>query len=80
MNISEDRAGEIYELVKDSYLFKEVDSEAVVITSAGNISNEEEWYFLGEGSISGMVYTIWYTDIDLKSDKFYKLVEVVHGY
>lgn len=75
--MSEDRLGEIYELAKESYIFRygDYDSEAVIITSVGCIQ-ESEHYFYGEGTISGNAYTIWYEEINLRTDKFYKLAEV----
>jgi hypothetical protein len=52
------------------------DSELVKIIAVGSLG-KSEYYFHGEGENSGTPYTIWYEDIDLRSDKFYKLVEVV---
>ena len=79
--MSEDRMWEIAMIAKESYAYKfgSSHSELVKIVAVGSLGTSE-YYFQGEGENSGTPYTIWYEDIDLRSDKFYKLVEVQHGY
>ena len=76
--MSEDRMWEIAMIAKESFIFKYGGghSELVKIIAVGSVG-ESEYYFHGEGENSGTPYTVWYEDIDLRSDKFYKLVEVV---
>jgi len=77
--MSEDRMWEIAMIAKESYMYKAGDYEALLIIAVGSLG-QSEYYFHAEGTTSGEEYQVWYEDVDLRSDKFYKLVEVQHGY
>ena len=71
----------IHLIAVESYAFRYGSeyAELIDIVSCGN-PHDGNPYFHGCGLGSGLDYTIEYAEVDLKSDKFYKLVEVSHGY
>ena len=64
-------------LAKESYMYRfgSTHSELVKIDPAGDLGMNE-YYFQGVGEDSGIPYTVWYSEVDLSKDKFYKLMEV----
>ena len=65
-------------LAKGSYMYRfgSTYSESVKIDAVGDLSMNE-YYFQGVGEDSGIPYTVFYSDVDLSTDKFFKLMEVV---
>ena len=66
-------------LAKESYMYRfgSTHSELVKIDPAGDLGMNE-YYFQGVGEDSGIPYTVFYSDVDLSTDKFFKLREVTH--
>ena len=65
-------------LAKESYMYRfgSTYSESVKIDAVGDLGMNE-YYFQGVGEDSGIPYTVFYSDVDLSTDKFFKLMEVV---
>jgi len=64
-------------LARRSYMYRfgSTYSESVKIDAVGDLGMNE-CYFQGVGEDSGIPYTVWYSEVDLSKDKFYKLMEV----
>ena len=65
-------------LAKESYMYRfgSTHSELVKIDAVSDLGMNE-YYFTGVGEGSGIPYTVFYSDVDLSTDKFFKLMEVV---
>ena len=74
--ISKKMLDNVYLIVLEAYSYQADNSEAMLIVAI----DEVEDYFVGEGMDSGAEYRVGFSEVDFNTDKFYKLVEVQHGY
>jgi len=65
-------------LAEQSYVYVPEETEPVNISYVCNEDAEDdELVFEGTGAETSMDYVIYFTDVDLNKDKFFKLVETV---
>ena len=67
-------------LAEQSYIYAPKDKEAIHVSYVCSVDADEDQeevdYFEGTGVETSMEYRISFTDVDLSTDKFFKLVEV----
>ena len=71
---------QVWVLANKSYVYAPQDKEAIHISyvcSVDAYEDKEADYFEGTGVETSKQYTIYFTDVDLSTDKFFKLMEVV---
>ena len=71
---------QVWVLANKSYVYAPQDKEAIHISYVCSVDADEDQeevdYFEGTGVETSMEYRISFTDVDLSTDKFFKLVEV----
>jgi hypothetical protein len=72
---------QVWVLANKSYVYAPQDKEAINISYVCSVdadeNTEEVDYFEGTGVDTFEQYTIYFTEVDLSTDKFFKLMEVV---